>query len=84
MTAVRYPSRTFKLLRNELKLYDLNLFKKDYLIVINKADLFPDKTVLYIAKKSFKKKAANPVIVISAVSGEGLDNLLKQSMKKLL
>ncbi|MBE3090593.1 MAG: GTPase ObgE [Actinobacteria bacterium] len=74
---------TFQIIRKELKLYDSNLFKKDYLIVINKADLFPDKTELDIAGKKLAKKSGKPVLIISAITGEGLDNLRASLYEKI-
>lgn len=66
---------TFDIIRNELKFYDMNLYKKDYLTVINKGDLFRDKTVLENTVKELKKKSRKPVFIISAITGEGLDEL---------
>ena len=74
---------TFQIIRKELKLYDLNLFKKDYLIVINKTDLFPDKTELDIAAKKLAKKSGKPVLIISAITQEGLDNLRANLYEKI-
>lgn len=74
---------TFQVIRKELKLYNLNLFKKDYLIVINKSDLFPDKTELGAAAKKLAKKSGKPVLIISAITGEGLDNLKTALYEKI-
>jgi len=74
---------TFQIIRKELKLYDLNLFKKDYLIVINKTDLFPDKTELDIAAKKLAKKSGKTVFIISAITQEGLDNLKASLYEKI-
>jgi GTP-binding protein len=67
---------TFQIIRKELKLYDLNLFKKDYLIVIN-------KTELDIARKKLVKKSGKPVLIISAITREGLDNLRVSLYEKI-
>jgi len=74
---------TFQTIRKELKLYDLNLFKKNYLIVINKADLFADKTELDIAAKKLAKKSGKLVLIISAITQEGLDNLRASLYEKI-
>ena len=74
---------TFQIIRKELKLYDLNLFKKDYLTVINKADLFPDKTELDIVRKKLAKKSGKPALIISAITQEGLDNLKSSLYEKI-
>ncbi|MCL4417075.1 MAG: GTPase ObgE [Actinobacteria bacterium] len=74
---------TFQIMRKELKLYDLNLFKKDYLIVINKADLFQDKTELNAVREKLVKKSGKPVLIISAITGEGLNDLKANLYEKI-
>jgi len=74
---------TFQIIRKELKLYDLNLFKKDYLVVINKADLFSERTELDIAAKKIAEKSGKTVLIISAITGEGLDKLKASLYEKI-
>lgn len=69
--------KSFQIIRNEVKLYESSLFKKDYIIIINKTDLFQKKDKLDVAVKELKKKSRKPVLMISAVSGEGTDKLVQ-------
>ena len=64
----------------EIKLYDYSLFKKDYLVVINKIDLFSDRLELEKAKKILAKKCKKQVYLISAITGEGLDSIYQGSL----
>ncbi|MGH2272383.1 GTPase ObgE [Anaerohalosphaeraceae bacterium U12dextr] len=66
------PVDNYKKIRNELKLYSASLTRKPELIVLNKADLDPDAILISDIKKRLKTKK---VITISAVSGQGLDEL---------
>lgn len=68
---------TFNIIRKELKLYDAALYKKDYIIVINKADLFASDDICGKASGHFYKKTGKPALIISAVSGKGLGELVK-------
>ena len=69
--------KSFQVIRNEVKLYEPSLFKKDYIIIVNKTDLFQKKDKLDVAVKELKKKSRKPVLMISAVSGEGTDKLVQ-------
>jgi GTP-binding protein len=79
------PVDNYKAIRNELKLHSGKLTRKPELVVINKADLDPDKTIVSAIKKALKTKK---IVTISAVSGEGLAELkeklwdILQSKKK--
>jgi GTP-binding protein len=63
---------TFKILRNELELYDASLYRKDYIIAINKIDLFKSLEDLEIIAKQLEKRSGKQVFLISAVSGAGI------------
>jgi GTP-binding protein len=63
---------TFKILRNELELYDASLYRKDYIIAINKIDLFKSLEDLEIIAKQLGKRSGKQVFLISAVSGAGI------------
>ncbi len=69
--------KSFQVIRNEVKLYEPSLYKKDYIIVINKTDLFQNTDKLEAAAKELKKKSRKPVLMISAVSSVGIDKLVK-------
>jgi GTP-binding protein len=70
------PVGAYKILRNELKLYGEGLYEKEEIVALNKADALGPELSAQIAKE-FKKKTKKTPYVISAVSGEGMDVLLK-------
>jgi len=74
---------TFDTIRQELKLYDELLSKKDYITVINKADLFDKEEICKNAANRISKKTGRPVLVISAVTGRGLDEMIKVLHEKI-
>jgi GTP-binding protein len=76
--------KSFQVIRNEVKLYEPSLFKRDYIVIINKTDLFRDRDELDSAVKELKKKSRKPVLMISAVSGEGTDKLVKVLYERVL
>ncbi len=70
------PEIAFKTLQNELKSYPVDLTQKPYLIVLNKSDLIAEdeKTSL---KTLWEEEFKVPVFVVSAVSGENINELIK-------
>jgi GTP-binding protein len=76
--------KTFEILREELKLYDETLHKKDYIIAINKIDLFPTRVEIEILKSELAKESKKPVLLISAATGEGLKEFVMVLYKKFL
>ncbi len=72
---------TYMIIRNELKAYSKELLKKKEIVVFNKIDLIDESKIReYVSIFSNKKKK---VLAISAVSGEGLEILKKEILKKL-
>jgi len=67
---------TFNILREEIRLYDRNLFKKDYIVLINKVDLINDSDKLNKIKKILEHKSRRSVFPVSAVTGEGLGRMI--------
>lgn len=65
------PLKTFKTLHEELEKYSPLLVKKPALVVFSKQDIWSEKNLL----SKFKNKFPYPLLGISAVSGEGLENL---------
>ena len=74
------PLDNYKKIRNELKLYSPALTRKPGLIVLNKADLDVEGELVKAIKKKLKGKK---VVVISAVSGQGLGEL-KEKLWKMI
>ena len=68
------PKMDYKLLLNELKQFDPKLTKKPRLIAITKADALDDESKVKLRKMKIDKKK---VFVISAHSGEGMDELME-------
>lgn len=75
--------KNFNILRKELKLYDKNLYKKDFVIAINKIDLVYDRENLKRKKENLEKITRKEVVPISALTGEGLDKLVFCLSKKI-
>ncbi len=66
---------SYNILRRELKLYNIEVYKKDYIIVINKIDLLTDRGILEKASAGLSKNGMK-VIPVSAVTGEGIGTLV--------
>ena len=66
-------------LKKELKLYDPSLVAKPSVIAVNKIDVLPKTKI----KKMSNGKKRTAVYPISALTGEGVDKLLKTLEKKL-
>ncbi len=65
----------YKILQSELKVYESDLLKKNFLVCINKIDAIPEEDRV-VLKKTFLKKFPElkmKLRLISAVSGEGLN-----------
>jgi GTP-binding protein len=81
-TAEMPPQDQYKTLRKELKLYNPDLDHKPRIICLTKMDAHDESTKATFAKMKFRDPKT-PVYTISAVSGEGIDNL-KRAMWQLL
>lgn len=69
----RNPIEDYKIIKNELSLYDEKLKNKPYIIIANKMDLDESKNNLEKFKKEFKEEKIFP---ISALEKEGLQELI--------
>jgi len=76
------PSQTFKKIQEELKIFDKSLSKKPLIIAINKIDAVTEKDVEKI-EKEITKIAKKKIFRISAVSGEGLKDLIFEILKTI-
>ncbi|MDI6799351.1 MAG: GTPase ObgE [Actinomycetota bacterium] len=72
----------FEKVNNELKLYDERIFARPQIVVGNKTDLGSAKAEVDGAKEYFKSKGY-PFVAISAITGEGIDDLLWLIKEKL-
>ncbi|AEH44902.1 GTP-binding protein Obg/CgtA [Thermodesulfatator indicus DSM 15286] len=68
--------KDFELLQKELAHYHRSLIEKPAAIALNKIDIVSDRQKLYELKAFFEKKGY-PVYLISAVTGEGIKELLE-------
>ncbi len=73
----RNPVEDFKIINKELKKYSERLSKRKQIIVANKIDSMQDKT-LYDELEKFAKKNKLEIFRISAVTGEGVKELLQR------
>ena len=74
---------TFDILREEIRLYNIDVYKKDYVVLINKIDLFPDSGKLDGIRKVIERKSGKSVFPVSAVTGKGLDKLILDLYKRV-
>ncbi|MDE3057562.1 MAG: GTPase ObgE [Bacteroidota bacterium] len=75
------PKKDFAVLRNELKAFDASLPKKPTLVALTKLDIADAERRSEIKKIKFGKGI--PVHYISAVTGEGLKELIAAMWKKV-
>ena len=78
------PFGNYKIVRNEIEKYDLHLYQKNEVVVLNKADLV-EQSVIKNVENEFIKNKINPVFVISAGARTGcaeLVNFLGQYVSK--
>ena len=73
----RNPVEDFKIINEELKKYSEKLAKRKQIIVANKIDSMQDE-VLYQELEKLAKKQGLEIYKISAVTGEGLTQLLQR------
>ena len=76
-------SKNFLELRQELKLFDKELFEKNYIVAVNKIDVISDRSALIKIEKKLKKHTDKDIIFISAFTGENIDIFIKTLTKKV-
>lgn len=74
--------KTYDVLRKEIRLYNTEVYNKDFVIVINKSDLLPDRELIKEAAEKLEKEKKE-VFIISAATGEGLDSLVSGLFRKV-
>lgn len=72
------PKRDYKVLLNELKLFNKDLPKKPKIVAITKSDLVDERRHKALGKLSFGEA---PVVVISSVEGKGIKKLTGEMWK---
>lgn len=71
----RNPVEDFNIINEELKKYSGNLAKRKQIVVANKIDVMQDEKLYKELEKMAKEKNIE-IYKISAVTGEGIDELL--------
>jgi len=74
--------KTYDVLRKEIRLYNTEVYNKDFVIIINKSDLLEDRKLTREAAKRLGKEEKE-IFIISAATGEGLDNLVAGLYKRI-
>jgi len=72
----------YEKIRNELKLYKEDLLEKPELVVLNKIDLPQVREKVEKVKEAFQKRGL-PFFAISALTGEGIEELLRGIIRRL-
>ena len=75
-------TRAYKTIRAELEAYGHGLADKPEIVALNKVDAIP-KSALAKKRAALKKAAGHEVFVISGVSGEGVDEVLRALAKEI-
>ncbi len=78
----RSPIDDYEVINQELRSYDPELLKKSQIIAVNKIDLPEAQARLPRVKKDFRKLGKS-IFPISAVTGKGINALLKEITKRL-
>ena len=75
--------KDYQILKNELKLFNPKLLEKEYFIALNKIDLMPNPEKIRDIVKLFEKKDYEKIYPISAVTGQGVIDLIYAMWNKL-
>ncbi|ADY72924.1 GTPase obg [Desulfurobacterium thermolithotrophum DSM 11699] len=78
----RDPKEAFEKINKELELYSLELTQKPQIVVGTKIDALTDRSKIEELKNYFEKKGY-PFFAVSAVTGEGMNELMWFVSKKL-
>jgi len=78
----RTPEEAFDAINRELSLYSPKLAEKPQIVVGTKIDALTDRSVLERLKRYFEEKGY-PFFAVSAVTGEGMEELMRFVSRKL-
>lgn len=73
----------YRTILDELQKYDKNLLKKPQIVALNKIDTIDEEFTNLLIKDFKKKVRKHPITAISAVSGKGVPELMKEVYKLL-
>ena len=74
--------RAYRTIRGELEAYGHGLADKTEILTLNKSDAI-DKTALARKKTALEKASGSKVFVISGVSGDGIDEVLRTLVREI-
>ena len=77
------PAEAYQIIRGEIEAYGAGLEDKPELVALSKADAVPEKEMAKKAKAVAKVAGAKP-LVLSAVSGQGMQDALRQLAKEVV
>jgi predicted GTPase len=75
-------AKTYKTIRAELEAYGHGLDKKPEIVALNKVDAIPDRELVK-KRAALEKACGHKVLVISGVSGEGINTVLRAMAKEI-
>ncbi len=78
----RTPARDYETLRKELALYDSKMAERPEIVVLTKIDLPQTRKQLPKMRQAFAKRGL-PLLAVSAVTGEGIPDLLEVVWKAI-
>jgi GTP-binding protein len=81
-TPERTPLRDYEILRRELTLYDPELAKRPEIVVLNKSDITETRSKASRLRQAFARRKL-PFFVVSAATGDGVQELLEAVWKAL-
>ena len=77
------PAKAYQIIRGEIEAYGAGLEDKPEIVALSKADAVPEKEMTKKAKAVAKVAGAKP-LVLSAVSGQGMQDALRQIAKEVV
>jgi GTPase len=77
------PAEAYQIIRGEIEAYGTGLEDKPEIVALSKADAVPEKEMAKKAKQVAKVAGATP-LVLSAVSGQGMQDALRQLAKEVV
>ncbi len=79
----RDPVEDIQKINYELSQYSAELSTRPQIIVANKIDSVLEEEEIYVSFKKYVEENDLPVVYVSAITGEGLDQLVKLAIEKL-
>ena len=71
------PLKDWKIIREELRLYDKTLTNKQEIIILSKSDTMEEKDIKKL-RNDFKSFCESEILVLSSITNRGIDNILNK------